>query len=251
MPLLEVDPFGDPTFSQDTSDGLPWWFKLALGLIVLFVLAMPLLFVRGRRARKRVIAYVTSQGWTYRDRDRSLANRWTGPPFDSGSNRRADSVVEGRYAGWPFVAFVHRYDRGSGQDESTWSTPVVALLTETSLPDLMVVREGNVGRTLGRWLDHDIELESDEFNRAFTVRCDDRRFASAVLHPRVMERLLAYPQDSWALRNGDLVNLGSWSGRPEEITRHLDQLLVVLNGVPDFVWQDHGGEPVARAEEVS
>ncbi len=62
---------------------------------------------------------------------------------------------------------------------------------------------------------------------------------------------MTYPRDSWALRNGDLLNLDSWSGKPEEITRHLDQLFVVLRGVPGFVWQDHGGEPAGRTEVVS
>ncbi|MFY9915266.1 MAG: DUF3137 domain-containing protein [Nocardioidaceae bacterium] len=251
MGALVLDPFYDPTFSQDTGFEMPWWFKLAAAVIGLFVLMMPILAVRAWRARKRVVAYVASQGWTYRDRDRALAKRWTGPPFDSGSNRRAESVIQGRYDGWSFVAFVHRYDSGSGQDETTWRTPVVALLTETSLPDLLVVREGGFGRALGKLRNDDIQLESEEFNRAFTVRCDDRRFASAVLNPRVMEQLLAYPRDSWALRNGDLLNLDTWSGEPADITRHLDQLLVVLRGVPAFVWHDHGGEPVANVEGVS
>ena len=31
---------------------------------------------------------------------------------------------------------------------------------------------------------NDIELESDDFNRAFSVSCPDRKFASDVLHPR-------------------------------------------------------------------
>ncbi len=229
----------------------PWWWTFTVVLMGLFVLMMPILAVRSWRARQRVVAYVASQGWTYRDRDRALAKRWTGPPFESGSNRRAESVIEGRYLGWPFVAFVHRSDSGSGKDETTWSTPVVALLTETSLPDLLVVREGGFGRALGRLRNDDIQLESEEFNRAFTVRCDDRKFASAVLNARVMEQLLAYPRVSWALRNGDLLNLDSWSGEPEDISRHLDQLLVVLRGVPAFVWHDHGGEPVASVEGVS
>ncbi len=51
---------------------VPWWFKVAAGLMGLFVLMMPVLMVRAWRARKRVISYVASRGWTYRDRDRAL-----------------------------------------------------------------------------------------------------------------------------------------------------------------------------------
>ncbi|MEZ5191462.1 MAG: DUF3137 domain-containing protein [Nocardioides sp.] len=43
----------------------------------------------------------------------------------------------------------------------------------------------------------DIELESEDFNRAFTVTCSDRKFASDVLHPRMMEFLLAHTEASF------------------------------------------------------
>lgn len=36
----------------------------------------------------------------------------------------------------------------------------------------------------------DIEFESEEFNRAFTVKCDDRRFANALIDGRMMAWLL-------------------------------------------------------------
>lgn len=64
-----------------------------------------------------------------------------------------------------------------------------------------------------------------------------------MLNPLTMEELLQLPRETWALRNGDLLSLDSWNGRPEEIARHRDLLLVVLHGIPDFVWQDHEGRP--------
>lgn len=109
----------DPSFG---AIGLPWWFKLALAAMAVFVV-FPALLVMAYRNRRQTMAYAAAHGWTYRDRDRSLARRWTGPPFESGSNRRAESVIEGTYRGWPIVAFVHRYDTGSGDDEHTWTTP--------------------------------------------------------------------------------------------------------------------------------
>lgn len=71
MGALVLDPFYDPTLGADAGFEVPWWFKLAVAAIGLVVLMMPIFIVRAWRARKRVVAYVASQGWTYRDRDRS------------------------------------------------------------------------------------------------------------------------------------------------------------------------------------
>ncbi len=169
----------DPAFGNDS--GVPWWFKLAGVAIGLFVLLMIVMVVKAVRQTKATKAYVAEHGWTYRARDRKLATRWTGPPFETGSNRRCEDVIEGRYQGWPFAAFVYRYDTGSG--------------------------------------------------------------ASSLLHPRMMDRLLQGERESWALRNGDLLDIDNWDGKPEGITRHLDHLIDILNEVPDFVWQDRGGRP--------
>lgn len=232
-------------------NGLPWWFKLAVGAMIAIVALFIVLAIRAWRQTQATKAYVATQGWTYRARDRKLATRWTGPPFESGHDRRCEGVVEGRYDGWPFAAFVYRYDTGSGDDESTWSTAIVALLAETSLPDLDVVREGAFSRAMGKVLNYDIQLESEEFNRAYTVRADDRKFASSVLHPQMMEQLLRGARDSWSIRNGDLLDLDNWNGRPQQITARLDYLIGVLQGIPDFVWQDHGGRPEQLKQGVS
>jgi hypothetical protein len=239
----------DPAFGDDM--GLPWWFKLALVVMGLFLLFMVVMVIRAVRRTKHTKAYVAARGWTYRSRDRQLAKRWTGPPFESGHDRRCEDIVEGTYEGWPFAAFVYRYDTGTGDDESTWSTAVVALLCETSLPDLDVIREGAFGRAMGKMLNYDLQLESEEFNRAYTVRADDRKFASSVLHPRMMEQLLRGDRESWSIRNGDLLGLDNWNGKPEQITTQLDHLLAILQIVPDVVWQDHGGRPDQLKQGVS
>ena len=232
-------------------DEMPVFFKLFLVLFALIVLLMIVMIIKSVIQTRHTKEYVAVRGWTYRSRDRKLAKRWTGPPFESGHDQRCEDIVEGHYQGWPFAAFVYRYDTGSGDDESTWSTVIVALLAESSLPDLDVVREGAFSRAMGKAFNYDIQLESEEFNRAYTVRSDDRKFASSVLHPRMMEQLLRGPRDSWSIRNGDLLDLDNWNGRPEQITDRLDYLIGVLQGIPDFVWQDHGGRPEQLKQGVS
>jgi hypothetical protein len=124
-------------------------------------------------------------------------------------------------------------------------------LAETSLPDLDLLREGAFSRAMGKVLNYDIQLESEEFNRAYTARSDDRNLASSVLHPQMLEQLLRGAPDSWSIRNGDLLDLDNWNGRPGHFTARLDDLIGVLQGIPDFVWQDHRGRPEQLKQGVS
>src|SRR5205085_3018749 len=48
------------------------------------------------------------------------------------------------------------------------------------LPALSVTPEGMFSRFFGRLTNSDIELESEDFNRAFRVTCPNRRFASEI-----------------------------------------------------------------------
>jgi hypothetical protein len=110
------------------------------------------------------------------------------------------------------------------------SEPVCGFLLPFDLPGLSVN---------GRQLGHKVAFESDAFNRAFTVRTDDPKFASDVIHPRTMEWLLATAPRGWTVQGSVVVF---------EVEKH-DQLLVdaceaTLRGwlgrIPRFVWDDHG-----------
>lgn len=110
------------------------------------------------------------------------------------------------------------------------SEPVCGFLLPFELPGLSVN---------GRRLGDKVAFESVDFNRAFTVRAEDPRFASDVLHPRTMEWLLATNPRGWTVRQRVVVF---------EVESH-DQLLVdaceaTLRGwlgrIPRFVWADRG-----------
>ena len=84
-----------------------------------------------------------------------------------------------------------------------------------------------------------MRFESDEFNRAFRVQSDDRKFAFDVLGAEVMSWLLDHPgwavdfaADWFILRNGAL-----WS--PEEYRQAFDFGAGLLDRIPEFVWREH------------
>jgi hypothetical protein len=78
----------------------------------------------------------------------------------------------------------------------------------------------------------EMELELEEFNRAFDVRCDDRRFASAVIDQRMMEWLLGLG-DEWAFEIRGRWVLGSRDQvQPWELEGVLRTLVEFVDRIP-------------------
>jgi len=93
---------------------------------------------------------------------------------------------------------------------------------------------------------HDMQFESDEFNRAFRVRSDDRKFAFDVCNPAVMTWLL--DNREWAVElapDGLIVrNAALWSR--EEYQKALDFGVGFLERIPEFVWREYGERAAAE-----
>ncbi len=225
-------------------------------VIVIIVLAVAGIAAYWNHKRTQALAaFAAAQGWTYVDEARGFVNRWSGDPFGDGDHRRTDNAIRGLYDGLEMIAFEYSYQTQSTDSDGKRSTTthrysVVALLTQTALPGLGISPEGGISRMFGRLFNTDIQLESEEFNRAFTVTSDDRKFASAVLHPRTMQALLAYREVDWDIRDGDFVSVDSGNLDPAEIARRCDAMLITARGIPDFVWNDHGGRPASLSAQV-
>jgi hypothetical protein len=83
---------------------------------------------------------------------------------------------------------------------------VIAMALPIALPPLAVFPKNPM-------LPDTLEFESAAFNRTFSVECSDRRYASALLNPRVLEWLLNYPKLQWRVDAGVLLawNAGYWT----------------------------------------
>ena len=65
---------------------------------------------------------------------------------------------------------------------------------DADCPHLTLAPENTLGRIADAIGLRDIELESEDFNRTFTLKSDDRKFASDLLDARMMQWLLQYGQ---------------------------------------------------------
>lgn len=227
--------------------------------------------------RATVAALAASRGWAYTARNDDFIKRWdqfvpkrhgiyVPHPFlgaNVGAVRRCENIVVGTHHGHPFVAFdlmcclsldpevkfgpmltqkpKLRWRKGGEPEPPSVSCySVVSLYAGATMPSVVVTPENAAARKVGALLNRDLLLESDDFNRRFSVQAQNPRFASDLLHPRMMQMLLAeqVPLGRWETLGPDLVSIEEdtpFTG--ETLDQRLGMLDRVLHEVPDHVWR--------------
>lgn len=217
-------------------------------------------YQQAKKRREEFALTASQRGWGYAERDDRWTSRFEGNPFGNGHDRRAANVVSGTHDGRSFIAFDYHYETTEhytdAQGHSRTRTvnhdySVLALDLGVAFPALWVTPEGFFSRAVGRILNRDIELESETFNRAFTVTCPDRKFATDVLHPQMMEFVLGFPEQGWSFRNGSLLMTREGRHSIAEIDHKLQAMDGIADRIPEFVWQGfRGPTPPAGASPM-
>jgi hypothetical protein len=186
--------------------------------------------------------FAATRGWTYQSSGAALVLSWTGQPFEAGDNRRAKHVLRGTHRGRKIIAFDYFYDQRFGRTKETYRHSVVAIELPGVLPLLEVSYEGPMGGVVGETLGlGDLQFEHDGFNQTFRVRAANPRYGHAVIHPRMMELLIAAGDIAWRIEGNSIVGWSRGAHEPAEIVRGLTLLDQVADLIPPFVWRDHAG----------
>ncbi|MDP6519851.1 MAG: hypothetical protein QF411_08120, partial [Planctomycetota bacterium] len=170
-----------------------------LGVSLLLAAGVALCLYLAKQARERreaFAAWAQGNGFTYSPgRDAGLAKRFSFlDKLRQGSNRYAEHVLAGQWQGREALAFTYHYETYSSDSKGRRQTHhhrfgVVLIELECTFPELRIHPENFFGR-LGQALGFDdIDFESVEFSRAFTVRSPDKRFAWDFCHTGAMEYL--------------------------------------------------------------
>lgn len=201
-------------------------------------------YQQAKKRRAELASLAAARGWTYLERDDRYAEMFAGAPFGLGFDRQAENVLHGIHDGRGFVAFDYRYSTTERYTDSQGRSgtrtehhhySVIALAIGAAVPELSVRPEGFFSRVVGRLLDNDIEFESEAFNRAFRVSCPDRKFATDVIHPQMMEYLLTLPELAWSFRQGYLLTTGPGQHTPAGVPATLAATDGILDRIPEFV----------------
>ena len=196
--------------------------------------------------RRRLTEWAARNGWVYADSDDSLVTISDRYPFGEGHHRRTAEVLRGQFSGRDATSFVYRWRTGNGKQEQQHSVHVVAVALPAYLPIVEVVPEGLGARLARAFGGQDLSFESDEFNRAFRIQAFDEPTAYAIVHPRLMERLLLPDARQVAWRT-DGVRILSWQSGTTDLgtlATRLSVVSAVVSAIPRHVWQDHGYDPL-------
>ena len=218
-----------------------------LFLLVAVVIGVGVYFNYKREQKRRALLteWAAANKWTLLDEDDQWCSRWQGNPFNEGDHRRARNVLTGTWKGKPFVSFdysfqTHTSDGKGGTSTQTHHYAVSAVSLPAYLPRLQVTPESLLTRFGNAVGFADIELESEDFNRAFRVHANDPKFASDVLTARTMQLLLSRPRISWRIEGSDILCWQSGEQQPVAVNAAVSTMLDVVEGIPSFVWHDHG-----------
>jgi hypothetical protein len=181
--------------------------------------------------------------WTLVDRDDSLIDKYDLTRV--GQRHRTERVVRGLNDGLPLEAFVHRWQttRTETSTDSEGKTTtrtvtenhdeaVLAVWLPVSLPRLSLN---------GGWGGKRVKFELEEFNDRFAVRTSDPKFAYDVIHPRMMEFLMAGDPPDFVIE-GPVMRFSPSEHDTIFIGRCADFAHELLARVPPFVWSDLGTE---------
>ena len=179
--------------------------------------------------------------WEVRDRDDSLLEFVASTR--SGYDHRATNIVICADPVLPFIALEHSWKtKTTGSDGKTrvsdHSEEIFEIRPQFSFADLGI----NTGMLSRFTYGPKVEFESIDFNKEFSVRSSNPRFAYDVIHPRQMEYLLAQEEVfpfGYSARDGVLrVQLRdirtSYVVKADEVIRGF------LRRIPGWVWENLG-----------
>jgi hypothetical protein len=220
------------------------------GFVALVVVFAVLGAIATKKRREAFRGFAASRGWTYAERDDRWGTHFDGHPFDEGHDRRSSNVMTGLYDGRGCLVFDYVFHTTETSTNAQGHTTrrevshdfsITAIDAGAVFPKLRVTPEGFFTRFVGRIFNKDIELESEEFNRAFTVSCEDRKFASDVLHPRMMELLLTHRDLGWTFNGSWILSYDAGQHELLDVEPKLAALDGVLDNIPEFVWREVKG----------
>lgn len=230
------------------------------GLAILLVIVMVGLAIAGavyayqqQKKRREALARLAARlGWSYDPDSYGPGDECAGfSAFTRGHSReRFNSMsgsveICGRRAGGLMGDFRYKVTSSNGKTTTTRTYTFSYLILDIPLPgvaDLLIRPENLLDRFAGAIGFDDIDFESEEFSRKFHVKSPDRKFAYDVIHPRMMEFLMAGLPAAIHISGGRLcLTDGSGVWTAEEFDAMIRWALKFFEQWPEYLVKDLAG----------
>ncbi len=158
-----------------------------------------------------------------------------------GDGRGAENVMWGTWQGSALTEFDYWYyeestDSKGNRSKTYYRFSCAMTEIEAACSHLTLERENVFTRIADHIGLHDIEFESDEFNRAFNVKAKDRKFANDLLDARMMQWLVGVEHAFQFESSGRFVLAYSKRRSPTELIPLLGTLQQFVQHVPHVVY---------------
>ncbi|WP_427889297.1 hypothetical protein ACQHIV_38690 [Kribbella sp. GL6] len=158
--------------------------------------------------------------------------------FPQGSPGDPGETYAGEFNGRGLCVLDYNYVVSNGKTQSTHTANLVALTLPVALPPVTVMRETGLRRM---FRGHHLQLENQQFNERFRVEVTDDRYGSAVMHPRMMECVLANPGLEWQLAGNAFISWSDGGFSVPDVFARLQAMTQLIDLIPPFVLRDYGG----------
>lgn len=220
---------------------------VALGILIIY-----LAWQAQKKRREEFFRLATRLGLTYSIDDPFDTPSLPFALFGLGDDRTAENVMWGEADGMRVRLFDYYYEvrvhNPKGPDlTSTYKFSCGIAELDADCPHLVIDREGVMSRLADHVGFRDIEFESEEFNRAFQITAEDRRFAFACIDPLMMAWLMDEGGVCRYEIRGPLALCYTDRVKPAEYENLLEVLRRFRAHVPDVVTSMYPREREARA----
>ncbi|HJR44447.1 MAG TPA: hypothetical protein VJ927_02475 [Actinomycetota bacterium] len=222
-------------------DGL--WFALFVGVAV--AIAGGRYYFKEQRKRG-LATFARRHGFVFTPHAPQGLLSHSFPLFLSGNGRGAENGIAGEWRDMSFKAADFWYYQGSspGDQQTKGGTryyrfSVAATGIPSWLPELTISRETLTTSVGKRIRPDDIDFESEEFNRAFRIKTQHRRFAFELIDARMMEWLLTCDRRLGFQVRGRGVLAYSKPLAPHELLVLVGSLKEFCDRIPRLVWNSH------------
>lgn len=209
---------------------------LVIGLIVFNV-------IQAKKRREAMQLLAQELGFRYQaDRDRSLADKFHFlQHLDDGSKRYAENILYGDLDGEQAYIFDYHYEtystdsKGRRQTNHHWFSVFTLELPER-FPELIIKPEGLFAK-LGQMLGFDdIDFESHEFSKRYSVKSPDKKFAYDFCNAQMIDYLLR--QENLIIEvDRDILSL-TFRGRlsVEQIRPNIHRMQHIRSLMPNYLF---------------
>jgi len=202
---------------------------------VFFAIFIPVLvyaIIWNRRRSGALAKIADTLGFDFDDgRDHAVAEKWNFlPGLDSKNpNRYAYQVLRGQCSGHSIVIFDHHSGKENDPDQT-----FLILNLPMALPALTI---RPISKSTAPWQYNPIPFESDEFNQAFTVESENRKFAYDVCHAQMMAFYLsARPRLTTLIKQNALALCADDLLPAKDFQQSIVQLIKIRSLLPDYLF---------------